>query len=497
MRNLIPAINGEYTEKEGLFILPECLTISDVYPAVVRVFSSRIRKMADCTVVPSKDMPIVLYIEEKELSEEAYKVKIEADRVILNASSERGFANALISFYQLLAKGGAKTGCGEFYDEPKYSQRGFMLDCCRHFFPIEDIKKILEQCALLKFTHFHWHLSEDQGFRIESKKFPKLNSISSYRELDAEDPLVKRGIMKEGERYGGYYTQEEIRDLIQFAAERQIEVYPEIDLPGHSVAALAAYPELSCSKEPGKVTGKFGIFERIFCAGKEETYKFLFELLDEICELFPSAYFHLGGDEAPKSEWEKCPDCNRVMKEKGFTDYEELQAYFTSRLINHLKGKGKTPVVWNEAAESGNLDRDAVLQYWIEEGQSYTADEIKKNRKFILSNVSSFYCDYAYEYVTLENTLMYEPQVQGKPIPAENILGVEAPMWTEQTPFCEDIEKMINPRLLAVAENGWTRKRNYTDFLLRMEKYQNCNTLNFLKELAPGEKMGVAYIFES
>lgn len=494
MDHLIPKINGTFEYKEGVFTLPDVLTVSAVYPITMQVFEKRINGIKNIRIKEEENKPILAYEHTVNLHEEAYMVSLNETQIVIKASSEHGFSNALVSLYQLFAKGKGSVRCGEFSDYPRYERRGFMLDCCRHFFSIEEIKKCLEHCALLKINHFHWHLSEDQGFRIESKRFPKLNTISSYRKLDEKDPLVTRGEMRVGEQYGGYYTQEEIKDLIAYAAARQIEVFPEIDLPGHSVAALAAFPEYSCSGEQKEVENRFGIFEHIYCAGKEETYQFLFKLLDEVCELFPSSYFHLGGDEAPKTEWEKCPHCNRVMKEQGFHDYEELQAYFTKRLIEHLKENEKTPIVWNDAAASGTLDESAILQYWIEgEGQNYTANEIRKNRKFILSNVRSFYCDFTYDKVTLRSTLMYEPGIQGEPIPANNILGIEAPMWCEWIPCNEDLEKMLNPRLLAVSENGWTKDRDYDEFMKRLSIYQKCSILNFLNEIKPDDKLGIYY----
>ncbi len=497
MNNLIPKINGKYIKEDGFFVLPAVLTVPVVFADTVQLFGERLANIGEYQIKQCEESPCLSYCEDKSYAKETYAVSITEDSITVTASEEQGFSNALVSLYQLLAKGNGTTSCGSFSDEPRYEYRGFMLDCCRHFFPLEDVKRVLEYVSLLKFNKFHWHLSEDQGFRIESKKFKELNTISSYRTLCEEDPLVERGISEAGERYGGYYTQEEIAELIAFAAKRQIEVFPEIDLPGHSVAALAAFPQLSCSGKPAEVESRFGIFERIFCAGKEETFTFLDELLDEVSTLFPSPYFHIGGDEVPKKAWIDCPDCNRVMKKKGFTDYEQLQAYFTERMIQILEKNHKIPIVWNEAAASGNLDERAILQYWYEDAEAtYTVDEIQKERKFILSNVQSFYCDYAYEYVTLEKTLLYEPQAKGGAIPQKNILGVEAPLWTEQIPTGKYIDKLINPRLLAVAENAWTKEREYDEFMSRMEQYQNCKILNYLDEYEPGEKIGVGYIFE-
>ena len=284
------------------------------------------------------------------------------------------------------------------------------------------------------------------------------------------------------EQYGGYYTQEEIRDVVGFAAERQIEVIPEIDLPGHCSAILAAYPEFTCSGEPLSVKNTFGVFERIFCAGNGKAYEFLYQLLDEIMELFPSKYIHLGGDEAPKTVWHSCPKCSRLMEEEGISDYEQLQAYFTAKVIAHVKEKGKTPIVWNESAASGRLDEAAVVQYWTEmaPGKSYMPPEFEKGRKVILSSGDQFYCSSSYAEIPLKATLLYEPNVKGEAVPEECVLGIEAPMWTEWCAREEEIERQMYPRLLAVSECAWTRDRDIDSFLSRAKEYLGCPPLNWL-----------------
>lgn len=481
MLQLIPAYNGEANYKEGVFILPKLVIMDENFPIVNKVFAKRLARLTDYKVTQGNE-PVIIYKKEM-LGEEGYQLDIREDKVVIYAEGEQGYSNGLVSLYQLLAKGNGKISTCTIKDSPKYEKRGIMLDVCRHFFPAEEIKLILEQCALLKLNHFHWNLSNDQGFRIESKVFPQLNKISSYRKLADKDPVVLEGLANPDDTYGGYYSQEEIKDIINFASERQIEIIPEINLPGHSTAILAAFPELSCSGEKLEVANTFGIHSRIFCAGKEEGYQFLYHLLDELCELFPSEYIHIGGDEAPKSEWKTCKACNRIMKEEGFTNYEQLQAYFTQKLILHLKEKKKIPIVWNEAAASGELNDSAVIQYWIEmaPGESYVVPEIEKGRKFILSSMNHFYCDYSYAEIPLKATLLYEPEVKGTPLPDENVLGIEAPMWTEWTPTNESIERMIYPRMLAVAECAWTKDRDYESFKERLEKYIEVEALNLLK----------------
>lgn len=481
MLQLIPTYNGHAKHQEGVFILPKVVFMDKSFPIVNRVFEKRLERLGDYKVEKGND-PVITYKKEM-LGEEGYRLDIRDDKVLIYAENEAGYSNGLVSLYQLLAKGNGKISSCVINDSPKYVKRGMMLDVCRHFFPVEEIKLILEQCALLKLNHFHWSLSNDQGFRVESRVFPQLNKISSYRKLAAKDPVVLEGLAEPDVIYGGYYTQEEIKDVVEFATQRQIEIIPEINLPGHSTAILAAFPGFTCSGEELEVANTFGIHSRIFCAGKEEGYEFLYDLLDEMCELFPSKYFHIGGDEAPKSEWKTCKSCIGIVEEEGFKNYEQLQAYFTEKLVLHLKEKNKIPIVWNEAAASGELNESAVIQYWIEmaPGKSYVVPEIEKGRKFILSSMNHFYCDYSYAEIPLKATLLYEPELKGTPLADKNVLGIEAPMWTEWTPTNESIEKMIYPRMLALAECAWTKERDYESFIDRLKKYIDVEALNLLK----------------
>lgn len=480
---ILPKINGIYEEFQGEFHLAEQFGIDSVFPTADKVFVERLQKIGTYIIDPIGDKQIIYQHEEME--NEAYKVLINNQRVIISASGESGYIYGLTTLYQLLASGGGIVNNCTISDKPRYERRGVMLDVCRHFFSASEVKKIIEQIALLKFNQFHLKLSEDQGFRIESTRFPELNSIGSYRNLAAADPMVLNGLAKAGDVYGGYYTKDEIHDFVSYAAARNIEVIPEISLPGHSSAILSAFPQFTCSGKPMKVKNTFGVHERIFCAGNESAYEFLCQLLDEVCELFPSKYIHIGGDEAPKGSWKSCSHCKKRMEEMGIQNYEKLQSYFSSRMIAYLREKGRTGIVWNESAISGDLDKTAVVQYWLEmaPGPSYIEPELVKGRKLILSSMHQFYCDYSYAEIPMRATLMYEPEVKGIKVPEENVLGIEAPMWTEWTPENEDIEKMMYPRLLAVAECGWTKERNWEDFSDRAISFLAVDSLNLLKPM--------------
>lgn len=434
---------------------------------LLKLFEERVRKLPGCEEFRVSETREEAFLELvcEAMEEEAYQLKVTENHILLKAGNDHGFSNGLVTLFWLVAASrDRQVECCRIEDRPGHGYRGFMLDVCRHFFPVDEVKRVLEQMALLKLDKFHFHLSDDQGFRIESRRFPELNVIGS----------VRRETYGDGIPHGGFYTQEELRELVEYAAQRYIEVIPEIDLPGHTTAIIASYPEFSCSGKPAQVATQFGIWQRILCAGKEETYAFLEELLGEICGLFPSPYFHIGGDEAPKEEWTKCPDCGRVMREQGYTDYEQLQAYFTGRLVDILKKCGKQAIGWNETVYSGELDPSCITQYWQDDkGESRTFCETAKGRKFICSNTQNFYFDYPYATTPMKATYWYEPNIKGKAIPEENVLGVEAPLWTESVQDEKRLEHMIFPRMGALAENAWTMadNRDFEDFLNRLKVY--------------------------
>lgn len=392
-----------------------------------------------------------------QMPEEGYVLEILPEKIRITSKTEAG---QYYGMQTLSALTGDKEGildCGRIQDEPRYGHRGFMIDVSRLFFSVEELKKIINQCAKYKLNKFHWHLSDDQGFRIESKKFPVLNQIGSVRREE------------DGTMTGGFYTQEEIRDVVMYAAARQIEVIPEIDMPGHTSAIIASYPELSCSGKAAEVKNRGGIYPQILCAGKEETMQFIYELLDEIVPLFPGKYFHIGGDEAPKGEWEKCECCQQVIKRENLNGEEELQAYFTKELVAYLAEKGKMVIGWNDVLASGMVE-NVIAQYWMEPEPGYSYGAAEKGQKFIFSNFGAVYMDYPYGMVTLKGTYSFEPNILGNSsIPKEQILGLEAPVWTEQIVTEEKLEKQMFPRILALAENAWSREKNYEDFLRRVK----------------------------
>ena len=314
----------------------------------------------------------------------------------------------------------------------KYDFRSLHLDCARHFFSVETVKKVIEGISYGNLNVLHWHLTDDHAWRIESKKFPQLHESS-----------------------GQYYTQEQIREIIDFAKERGIEVIPEIDMPGHNLALLSVFPEYSCKGEPVTPAKARGVYKTILCAGKEDTYSFVEQLLDEMIPLFDSQYFHIGGDEAPKDEWKECPHCNAKLKELGLTSYEDLQGYFTSRVCEVLKKHGKTPIVWNDALLANNLPEDIVVQYWTIDHAKAMVPFVANGGKWIYSDMFELYLDYPYSMIPLKKVYEFQPHLYNYEIPKmDGLIGFEACTWTEHIDNEQKLCEHIFPRVYALAERA-------------------------------------------
>lgn len=333
--------------------------------------------------------------------------------------------------------------------QKKYDYRSLHLDCARHFFSAETVKKVIEGISYGDLNVLHWHLTDDHAWRIESKKFPKLHEAS-----------------------GQYYTQAEIREIIEYAKERGIDIIPEIDMPGHNLALLSVYPEYSCKGQPVTPAKARGIYKTILCAGKEETYSFVEDLLDEMIPLFDSKYFHIGGDEAPKDEWKECPHCNAKMKELGLTSYEDLQGYFTSRLCAILKRYGKTPIVWNDALLASSLPEDVVVQYWTIDHAKAMVPFVAKGGNWIYSDMFEVYLDYPHSMIPLKKVYEFEPHLYKYDVPrTDGLMGFEACTWTEHIDNEKKLCEHIFPRVYALAEraNG-LGKTDYDAFKKRVRE---------------------------
>lgn len=363
-------------------------------------------------------------------------------------------------------------------DFPRFGYRGMHLDVARHFFPVEFVKKYIDLLAMYKFNRFHWHLTEDQGWRIEIKKYPKLTEIGAWRDSTL---IGNYGSGKyDGIRYGGYYTQEEVKEIVAYASERFITVIPEIELPGHSSAALAAYPEFGCFEKEVQVATTWGVFEDIYCP-KEETFDFLEDVLDEVIELFPSTYIHIGGDEAPKKQWEESEVAQEVIKREGLKDEHELQSYFVGRIEKYLNSKGRQIIGWDEIMEGG-LAPQATVMSW--RGESGGIEAAKMQHNVIMSpNASNYFDHFQSEptenepiaiggLTTLQDVYGYEP------VPSElteeeakYVLGAQGNVWTEYMHSGEKVEYMAFPRAIALSEVLWDQRneRDWDDFLKRLQ----------------------------
>jgi hexosaminidase len=364
-------------------------------------------------------------------------------------------------------------------DAPRFSYRGLHLDVGRHFFPVPVIKKYLDLMAYHKINTFHWHLTEDQGWRIEIRKFPKLAEVAAFR----NETLVGHGARPpfeyDGQRYGGFYTQDEVREVVAYAASLNIDVMPEIEMPGHAQAALAAYPELGCTGGPYEVVTRWGVFDEVFCAGNEEVFAFLEGVLDEVVELFPYKYVHIGGDECPKTRWEKCPKCQARKRQEGLKDEHELQSYFIQRVEKYLLTKNRSIIGWDEILEGG-LAPQATVMSW--RGISGGIEAARQRHDVVMTPTTHMYLDY-YQFdpdtepLAIGGFLNLEKVYSFEPVPAElneeearHILGVQANVWTEYIKTPEHLEYMVYPRACALAEVAWTTagQRNWDDFKLRM-----------------------------
>lgn len=387
---------------------------------------------------------------------ESYRLKILPDKIEIRALDEKGFFYGKMTLKQLCMQFGSELPCLDIADEPVFGYRGIMLDCARHMISVDEIKKMLDLASMLKFNKFHWHLSDDQGFRIELESFPELTRRGSVRSCDNFGSMCRSD-----KPYSGYYTKAEIKEIIEFCHERYIEVIPEIDMPGHSSAILHVFPELSCRKEPVEVKTRQGIYKDNFCIGKPETFDFVKKLLDELCEMFPDRYFHIGGDEAPDDYRKNCPECQKAIAENGLSGSAELQCVFANRVKEYMKTKGREAIVWNDILKGKKLDKDITVQRWLDPKNNalFAANE---GNKVIISDFKPYYFDYPYGMYPLKDVYEKNPlgfkELNGRGI--TNIIGMEAPIWTEFIDNPERLEYMCLPRWFAFAENAWSAGRN-------------------------------------
>lgn len=389
-------------------------------------------------------------LDDQTLGEEAYRLQVTAAGVSSYASGAQGFFYARQTLAQMLDTAQGELPCCVIEDAPRFGYRGFMLDCVRHFFPVSDLKKMIAACAKLKMNRFHWHLTDDQGWRLQIDRYPALTERASMR------PYSDFGRYSEQEPHGGYYTKEQVREVLDFCKERFIEVIPEVEMPGHASAILSVMPELSCDGKQVAIKTRGGVFHDTVCIGNPQTKEVLCHILDEVIALFPGDTIHLGGDEAPKTHWKTCPKCQALMQKEHLANESELQCFFTNQMADYLKQHGKKAVVWNDALRGGRLHPDITVQYWIGDGDA-PVQHVNRGGQMVMSNYYHYYLDYSYGQTPLAKTYRFEPVPEGlQPGRVKNVIGVEAPIWAE---YVWDLNKMAFqcfPRMLAVAESGWT-----------------------------------------
>lgn len=421
------------------------------------------------------------------LADEAYVLDISKDSISIVSSGASGAFYAVQSLLQMIPScdyghGEAAVPAARIEDAPDFAYRGFMLDVARHFFSVEEIKRTLDILAMHKMNVFHWHLTDDQGWRIEIRKYPELTRTGSVRArtIIGKDPggEYDETVRYDERPYGGFYTQEQIREIVRYAAERHITVIPEIEFPGHAVAALASYPYLSCTGEQYEVRQTWDIDDRVFCIGKESTFRFMEDVLDEVMELFPSEMIHIGGDECPVKMWEKCPYCSRRMLNEGLADFRELQGYATERIANYLEDHGRQLVGWDEILEA-NVGSSAVVMSW--RGTESGIRAAAGGNRVIMSPTTYSYFDY-YQTpdtedeplawggcITLDKVYSFDPYEGLDDSQKELVLGVQANLWTEYVPDFGHAMYMMLPRLAAMSEVAWNYGHgDYGAFLDRL-----------------------------
>ncbi|MFK1936236.1 beta-N-acetylhexosaminidase [Bacteroides fragilis] len=472
------------------FIIDRSTTI--VYPAT----NEKMHRTADFLATFIKEMTgtevrvsdkekssnaIILAVDSTMGHPEGYKLQITPEKVLLTGGSEAGVFYGIQTIHKALpilkdGKVAAALPAGTVTDFPRFRYRGFMIDVGRHFFPVSYLKQMIDLMALHNINYFHWHLTEDQGWRIEIKKYPKLTEVGSKRDSTIIDWETKKF---DGKPHSGFYTQDEAREIVRYAADRFITVVPEIDLPGHTTAALASYPELGCTGGPYKVLCSFGVFPDVLCAGNDQTLQFTKDVLDEIMDIFPSEYIHIGGDECPKSRWEKCPKCQAKIKELGIkalpkhSKENQLQTYFMSELEKEINAHGRRMLGWDEVLEGG-LTPNSTIMSW--RGIQGGIEAARQHHDVIMTPIQRLY--FSNPRINKMTGFEWMNRVYSfEPVPAELtdaekkfVIGTQGCIWTEWTADSTKMEWQILPRMAALSEIQWTlpEHKNFERFMERL-----------------------------
>jgi hexosaminidase len=472
--SIIP-LPRHYQRDEGMFHYKPSLSIAcplsgdttSGVPAVLANWLKARRPETTFNMVSGNKAHIRFEIGEG-MPQEAYQLEITTEGITITGN-QTGWVRGAASLVMMLQEKGWAACRVE--DQPRFTWRGMHLDVCRHFFPIPQVKRFIDLIALHRMNTFHWHLTDDQGWRIAIDAFPRLAEISAWRDRD-------------GQAYGGFYSAQDIQEVLRYAEERCIQVIPEIEMPGHARAALAAFPDISCTGGPFDVPNTCGIFDDVYCAGKESTFKFLENVLEEVCRLFPAPSLHLGGDECPKRRWEECPDCQDRMRRENLKDTNELQSWFITRMGRTLQSMGKHMIGWDEILEGG-LPPSAVVMSW--QGVKGGIEAANLGHEVIMSPTSHCYFDYRQSEepeepgnlgrIPLQDVYEYEPvPPELDTRAASRILGLQGNVWTERMPTWKLVEYMILPRLCALSEVAWSpaSTKDWEHFQSRVLPHLQC-----------------------
>lgn len=486
---VIPRPNGQTLHK-GKFILDNLVGIK--YPDELKISAKFLKSFIEngSTIKVQESNEIEFILDTTVQNSEGYSLHILPEKIKVKAISDKGAFYAVQTLRQLLPKefengtydkSFVALPCLEITDEPEFKYRGMHLDVGRHMYSVSFIKEYIDALAMLKFNTFHWHLTEDQGWRIEIKKYPKLQEIAAFRNETLIGHYNEQPHQFDGKRYGGYYTQDQIKEIVAYAQDRFVTIIPEIEMPGHSQAAIAAYPQLGCSDLPVEVATKWGVFDEIYCP-TEETFRFLEDVLDEVILLFPSKYIHIGGDEAPKTKWKSSAFCQNLITQNGLKDEQELQSYFIRRIEKYLNSKGREIIGWDEILEGG-LAPNATVMSW--RGTKGAIEAAKQKHNVVMTPTSHCYFDYYQsqneeEPLAIGGFLPLEKVYGFNPIPKElnkeesqHIIGVQGNVWTEYMPNEKHVEYMLFPRIMAMSEVGWSNsvKKDFEEFVKRVEYF--------------------------
>ncbi|AZB20263.1 beta-N-acetylhexosaminidase [Chryseobacterium indologenes] len=498
--NLIP-----YPQKiefsQGEFILPEKIILDENLSKSEREYYSKYfgkfftltyGKKEKMQLISALFPPSVVPLSEEQ-KKEKYAIEISPANIVIRSYTDQGHFLALQTLIQIFEqyKDSKKIPAMKIEDQPKFAWRGMHLDVCRHFFTVDEVKQYIDYLAMYKLNTFHWHLTDDQGWRIEIKKYPKLTQIGSKRKESMIGAYADNTF--DGKPYGPYfYTQDQIKEVVKYAQERHITVVPEIEMPGHALAALSAYPELACTKGPFAAATKWGVFDDVFCP-KDETFTFLENVLDEVIQLFPSQYIHIGGDECPKTRWKECAHCQELIKKNNLKDEHGLQSYFIQRIEKYVNSKGRKIIGWDEILEGGLAPNAAVMSWTGVNG----GIEAAKSKHFAVMTPGAYcYFDH-YQgdpqsepnafggFTPLDKVYSYNPiPSELTPEQGKYIMGVQANLWTEYIDNFKQVQYMIFPRLMALSEVGWgtSDPENYKNFENRV-----------ISQFKVLDKMGVNY----